>query len=119
MKWTQLTGAQALYVEIAGADGMSCAEASGLRRSNGRWLFFLDEGQPAFFGLDPGFGGPPLRREQGLARDVAGCGRQLGLALGRDYPGLEGFGVERAVVCLLYTSPSPRDRQKSRMPSSA
>ena len=23
------------------------------------------------------------------------------------------------VVCLLYTSPSPRDRQKSRMPSSA
>ena len=25
----------------------------------------------------------------------------------------------QAVVCLLYTSPSPRDRQKSRMPSSA
>ena len=25
----------------------------------------------------------------------------------------------RAEVCLLYTSPSPRDRQKSRMPSSA
>ena len=24
-----------------------------------------------------------------------------------------------SVVCLLYTSPSPRDRQKSRMPSSA
>ena len=23
------------------------------------------------------------------------------------------------VICLLYTSPSPRDRQKSRMPSSA
>ena len=27
--------------------------------------------------------------------------------------------LEPAVVCLLYTSPSPRDRQKSRMPSSA
>ena len=27
--------------------------------------------------------------------------------------------VECDVVCLLYTSPSPRDRQKSRMPSSA
>ena len=26
---------------------------------------------------------------------------------------------ERAKACLLYTSPSPRDRQKSRMPSSA
>ena len=25
----------------------------------------------------------------------------------------------KVVVCLLYTSPSPRDRQKSRMPSSA
>ena len=25
----------------------------------------------------------------------------------------------RAYICLLYTSPSPRDRQKSRMPSSA
>ena len=27
--------------------------------------------------------------------------------------------VERFDTCLLYTSPSPRDRQKSRMPSSA
>ena len=26
---------------------------------------------------------------------------------------------ERVDICLLYTSPSPRDRQKSRMPSSA
>ena len=25
----------------------------------------------------------------------------------------------RAMACLLYTSPSPRDRQKTRMPSSA
>ena len=25
----------------------------------------------------------------------------------------------RTLACLLYTSPSPRDRQKSRMPSSA
>ena len=27
--------------------------------------------------------------------------------------------AENAYTCLLYTSPSPRDRQKSRMPSSA
>ena len=27
--------------------------------------------------------------------------------------------VQRHQLCLLYTSPSPRDRQKSRMPSSA
>ena len=29
----------------------------------------------------------------------------------------EYFGLD--TLCLLYTSPSPRDRQKSRMPSSA
>ena len=28
-------------------------------------------------------------------------------------------GFNQAKACLLYTSPSPRDRQKSRMPSSA
>ena len=33
---------------------------------------------------------------------------------------LTGIGfVSRLLPCLLYTSPSPRDRQKSRMPSSA
>ena len=31
----------------------------------------------------------------------------------------EGCAVLQRYVCLLYTSPSPRDRQKSRMPSSA
>ena len=30
-----------------------------------------------------------------------------------------GAEIGRAQACLLYTSPSPRDRQKSRMPSSA
>ena len=29
------------------------------------------------------------------------------------------FMAYRRIACLLYTSPSPRDRQKSRMPSSA
>ena len=43
----------------------------------------------------------------------------------RVYPGfiqLSGFmqmNLDRHMDCLLYTSPSPRDRQKSRMPSSA
>ena len=27
--------------------------------------------------------------------------------------------IDEPIICLLYTSPSPRDRQKSRMPSSA
>ena len=30
-----------------------------------------------------------------------------------------GESIEEFNTCLLYTSPSPRDRQKSRMPSSA
>ena len=30
-----------------------------------------------------------------------------------------GGSMEKLLGCLLYTSPSPRDRQKSRMPSSA
>ena len=31
----------------------------------------------------------------------------------------QGFHLNQFCICLLYTSPSPRDRQKSRMPSSA
>ena len=30
-----------------------------------------------------------------------------------------GYGLEGPITCLLYTSPSPRDRTRSRMPSSA
>ena len=36
-----------------------------------------------------------------------------------DYPFNSFLAGFAATVCLLYTSPSPRDRQKSRMPSSA
>ena len=32
---------------------------------------------------------------------------------------IQATGANRLQTCLLYTSPSPRDRQKSRMPSSA
>ena len=37
------------------------------------------------------------------------------------FTNLEGLDtlIENIKACLLYTSPSPRDRQKSRMPSSA
>ena len=38
-----------------------------------------------------------------------------------DISGIRGLKIKPAEIgaCLLYTSPSPRDRQKSRMPSSA
>ena len=32
---------------------------------------------------------------------------------------VENAGVKRLKICLLYTSPSPRDKRQSRMPSSA
>ena len=35
------------------------------------------------------------------------------------HSGIGVFIVAGSLACLLYTSPSPRDRQKSRMPSSA
>ena len=38
---------------------------------------------------------------------------------GRDIPYQERKDWKQLWICLLYTSPSPRDRQKSRMPSSA
>ena len=44
---------------------------------------------------------------------VAKCDERLSWLTG--FTGSAGI----CVVCLLYTSPSPRDRQKSRMPSSA
>ena len=59
---------------------------------------------------------PPAegRSEEGFA---AGNGH----ALHQQVPILQAFGADTVVVCscLLYTSPSPRDRTRSRMPSSA
>ena len=42
-------------------------------------------------------------------------GKVIGRATGGGY----GWRMQTSLACLLYTSPSPRDRQKSRMPSSA
>ena len=49
--------------------------------------------------------------EEGVARDVAADPDQVGLA--------DQVVLECIVSCLLYTSQSPRDRTRSRMPSSA
>ena len=42
---------------------------------------------------------------------------ELNMKLVEDY--MKWLGCDHVISCLLYTSPSPRDRQKSRMPSSA
>ena len=43
----------------------------------------------------------------------------LGLSNSRKLICLERFAYNEYKICLLYTSPSPRDRTRSRMPSSA
>ena len=61
--------------------------------------------QAALTGVSPGAGGGS---EGGSV-----VSDNLGIVVHQQLP------LPRLVYCLLYTSPSPRDRQKSRMPSSA
>ena len=58
--------------------------------------------------------------QNGNSEDVVGDPTELALLAAASKAGIrkEGFAGEHE-SCLLYTSPSPRDRQKSRMPSSA
>ena len=51
-----------------------------------------------------------------IGKDTRISGYMLEAAL---QAGIISSGLNVRLVCLLYTSPSPRDRQKSRMPSSA
>ena len=60
--------------------------------------------------------GDELLIGQTINTNAAWLGEQLNL-LG--YKVIAGLVIPDDKVCLLYTSPSPRDREKSRMPSSA
>ena len=55
--------------------------------------------------------------------DVLGAARIAGIMAAKKtsdlIPLCHPLAISKAEVCLLYTSPSPRDRQRSRMPSSA
>ena len=54
-----------------------------------------------------------------LAGVIAGVITQSAFCIAGDTPVILADGSTKPISCLLYTSPSPRDRQKSRMPSSA
>ena len=55
-----------------------------------------------------------------LAQELSSLGFECTrLPIGEGYARIENLFARRGHGCLLYTSPSPRDRQKSRMPSSA
>ena len=64
-----------------------------------------------------------LTDEQGIVRlAVPGARRpksSLAAATPLTYLSLQIFGKRNLKSCLLYTSPSPRDKRQSRMPSSA
>ena len=53
------------------------------------------------------------------ASDHVSFGIEKGKLIGLLGPSGSGKTTILRMICLLYTSPSPRDRQKSRMPSSA
>ena len=52
------------------------------------------------------------------AKEVAGLERELAAARRRTFECPTQW-TDRSLACLLYTSPSPRDKRQSRMPSSA
>ena len=71
----------------------------------------------SFATLDGG-DGPPVLRQTGGQADLVGAVQDVDVPAGAGVAFLGGVEVQGG-DCLLYTSPSPRDRQKSRMPSSA
>ena len=68
----------------------------------------------------PDFGGQLVYVKE-LAQAMAQQGHKVDIVTRRirDSSWPEFFADQDSYSCLLYTSPSPRDRQKSRMPSSA
>ena len=58
-----------------------------------------------------------LKRLRQIAAPVSFCSSEQ-LRAGKEIVSVKAEAIY-ALPCLLYTSPSPRDRQKSRMPSSA
>ena len=69
-------------------------------------------------------GAPPYKALLTHGFTVDGEGKKMSKSLGNTLAPQKisdtlGADILRLWICLLYTSPSPRDRQKSRMPSSA
>ena len=96
---------------FAGSSGKSAAESGSILGKG--LLLAAAAGRQSRSGAAPLLFGPGQGKEEGVAR-VIGLGPDLAVV---EFGQLGGDGQPQA--CLLYTSPSPRDRQKSRMPSSA
>ena len=65
------------------------------------------------------FGALPRREVEGSAMVLGGDGRWFNKEASQIILKLAAGNGVKKMYCLLYTSPSPRDRTRSRMPSSA
>ena len=96
------------------AEAKNGQEAVQLTEQHHPDVVFLDIRMPVLTGVDA------ARQIAQLAtyEDVDGWpGCEIVFITAYDQYAVQAF--EQGVVCLLYTSPSPRDRTRSRMPSSA
>ena len=66
-----------------------------------------------YYELEDLFGDVVGKARRGQELSIKNTARELDIQID------SWMDLERYKCCLLYTSPSPRDRQKSRMPSSA
>ena len=100
-------------------DALRADDVAGSLAPNGRWFACMSDvtGDWEVYVRRLESGSPPVRVLSG------GGAQPLWHPGGRELYYVDGAGRITAVAvtwtCLLYTSPSPRDRQKSRMPSSA
>ena len=108
-------------------------EAAKILNSNGvNGELFADDGNDIIRGKDIEYIAQRLNR---VCRNLSNWGKKCGLkfnasktvvilftkssATRKKYEDKKLVKMDGMHICLLYTSPSPRDRQKSRMPSSA
>ena len=100
-------------VGIIGAGLIGRAWANVFARSG--WDVRLWDPNAAALGAAPRLIAEALHdvAKHGLAKDAAAAAKRVTTAASLEE------AVRDAEFCLLYTSPSPRDRQRSRMPSSA
>ena len=129
----QLSGTVATYPVVIGA-GANAQEATqpGVVGTQGNSTIFTHPGG-TITSTGGGGGGAGASNSAGSTPGGSGGGAggypggyQGGTATGDTYPGdpadtspANGWGYDGGDSCLLYTSPSPRDRTRSRMPSSA
>ena len=114
----ELTGNKAEAVAAAKAAGLPVLASSEPSADVDELVAASADMQfPVFVKAVAGGGGRGMRRvakREDLAEAISAASREADTAFGDPT-----VFLEQAVICLLYTSPSPRDRTRSRMPSSA